>query len=374
MWFSIRDIRRHRAKFALFGVLVALVGGLVLVLTGLGRGLADASVSAVLRLPGDGVVLQSEVRQFLGRSTLTLEQLDRAATVPGVDRVDPLGSFTVSARPGEGRSAVDVALFGVDPDGGLVPAGVDLSAPGTGWADEHLEAEGVAVGDVLTIEPSRRSVTIVGFADLGTYSHLPTVYVPLEDWQAIKYGPVDGEGEAPASASRLVSAGVLTVADDVDQAAVLAGVAAAVEGTDVLSRDAAVAATPGYKEETGTVDLMVGFLYVVAALVIGTFFWNAAVSRTGEIALLRAIGATPGRVVREHLSQVLVVAVAGTVVAALGSLGLAALLPAGVPFLLPVTTVLSTSALFVVVALLAGVAPVRRITRIDPLITLGRHS
>jgi putative ABC transport system permease protein len=135
-----------------------------------------------------------------------------------------------------------------------------------------------------------------------------------------------------------------------------------------------VAATPGYKEETGTVDLMIGFLYVVAALVIGTFFWNAAVSRTGEIALLRAIGATPGRVVREHLAQVLVVAVAGTVVAALGSLGLAALLPAGVPFLLPVATVLSTSALFVAVALLAGVAPVRRITRIDPLITLGRHS
>jgi putative ABC transport system permease protein len=374
MWFSVRDIRRHRAKFALFGVLVALVGGLVLVLTGLGRGLADASVSAVLRLPADGVVLQSDVRQFLGRSTLTLEQLALAGEVPGVDRVDPLGSFTVSARPGEGRSAVDVALFGVEPGGGLVPEGVDLSAPGTGWADEHLEAEGVEVGDVLTIEPSRRTVTVVGFADLGTYSHLPTVYVPLDDWQATKYGPVDGQGDAPASASQLVSAGILTIADGADETAVLAGVADAIEGTDVLSRDAAVAATPGYKEETGTVDLMVGFLYVVAALVIGTFFWNAAVSRTGEIALLRAIGATPGRVVREHLGQVLVIAVAGTVVAALGSLGLAALLPAGVPFLLPLGTVISTSVLFVTVALLAGVAPVRRITRIDPLITLGRHS
>ena len=119
---------------------------------------------------------------------------------------------------------------------------------------------------------------------------------------------------------------------------------------------------------------MIGFLYVVAALVIGVFFWNAAVARTGEIALLRAIGASRGRTVREHVAQVLLVAVAGTLLAAVGSLGLAALLPSGVPFLLPVSAVVSTAVLFVVIALLAGLAPVRRITSVDPLITLGRHS
>jgi putative ABC transport system permease protein len=374
MWFSLRDVRRHRARFALFGLLVALVGGLVMVLTGLGRGLADASVSAMLRLPGDAVVMQSDVRSFLARSTVTEAQLASAAQVPGVAAVDPLGTFTVSARTSDTNPANDVTLFGVDPTGGLVPAGADLSAPGSAWADASLEDKGVRVGDTLTLEPSTRQVRVAGFLDLGTYSHLPAVYVSLAEWQAVKFGPVDGVGEVPASASSLASAGVITYEPGADQAAVGAAVAATVPKTEVLGRDAAVAATPGFKEETGTVDLMVGFLYVVAALVIGVFFWNAAISRTGEIALLRAIGATRGRTVREHLAQVLLVAVVGTVVAAIGSLGLAALLPAGVPFLLPVPTVVSTAALFVVIALLAGLAPVRRITSVDPLITLGRHS
>lgn len=374
MWFSLRDVRRHRARFALFGFLVALVGGLVMVLTGLGRGLADASVSAMLRMPGDAIVMQSDVRSFLSRSTVSIDALARAAEVEGVDRVDPLGTFTVSAHTDDASPANDLTLFGVDPAGGLVPEGVDLTTPGAAWADQHLAEKGVAVGDTLTLEPSKRKVTVAGFLDLGTYSHLPAVYVSLAEWQAVKFGPVDGIGALPASASDLASAGVITYQEGADQTAAAAGVAAAVPDTEVLSRDAAIKATPGFKEETGTVDLMVGFLYVVAALVIGTFFWNAAVARTGEIALLRAIGASRARVVREHLSQVLVVSVAGTVLAAFGSLALAALLPAGVPFLLPVSAVVATAALFVVIALLAGIAPVRRITTVDPLITLGRHS
>jgi putative ABC transport system permease protein len=374
MWFSLRDVRRHRARFILFGFLVALVGGLVMVLTGLGRGLADASVSAVLRLPGDGVVLQSEVRSFLSRSTVTSDQLAAAAEVDGVSRIDALGTFTVSARTSDASPANDLTLFGVDPSGALVPEGADLSTPGAAWADQSLADKGVAVGDTLTFEPGKRQVRVAGFLDLGTYSHLPAVYVALGEWQAVKYGPVDGVGPVPASAASLASAGVITYDPGVDQEAVGAAVAASVPKTEVLGRDAAVAATPGYKEETGTVDLMIGFLYVVAALVIGVFFWNAAVARTGEIALLRAIGATRGRTVREHVAQVLLVAVAGTAVAAVGSLGLAALLPSGVPFLLPVSAVVSTAVLFVVVALLAGLAPVRRITSVDPLITLGRHS
>ena len=374
MWFSLRDVRRHRARFALFGLLVALVGGLVMVLTGLGRGLADASVSAMLRLPGDGVVMQSDVRSFLARSTVTTDQLSKAAAVDGVERIDALGTFTVSARTSDSSPANDLTLFGVDPSGGLVPAGADLSAPGAAWADQSLADKGVAVGDTLTLEPSKRQVRVAGFLDLGTYSHLPAVYVSLAEWQSVKYGPVDGVGEVPASASSLASAGVITYADGADPVAVGAAIAAAVPKTEVLARDAAVAATPGFKEETGTVDLMIGFLYVVAALVIGVFFWNAAVARTGEIALLRAIGASRGRTVREHVAQVLLVAVAGTLLAAVGSLGLAALLPSGVPFLLPVSAVVSTAVLFVVIALLAGLAPVRRITSVDPLITLGRHS
>ena len=373
MWFAVRDIRRSRVKFALFGAMVALVGALVLILTGLGQGLADASVSGLQRVPADAYVYQKDVRQFLSRSTVTLEQVSEAGDIDGVAASQPLGAFTASARRAPGAAPDDVALFGVDPGSTIPPAGVDLSTPGTGWADVALERAGVSVGDVLTVEPSKRTVRVLGFVDAGTYSHLPVVYVPLADWQAIKFGPVDGSGQVPAAASQLASAAVLTLDPGVTPADIADDVARAVDGVEVLTPAQAVAATPGYKEETGTVNLMIGFLYVIGALVVGTFFWTAAAGRVGEVAVLRAIGASTGRVMREHMAQVTVVSVVGLALAAVGSLLLARMLPTGVPFSLPASTVAVTSLVLLVVAVVAGLVPLRKLANVDPLLALGRN-
>lgn len=372
MWFAIRHLRHSLVRSALFIGLVALVGALVLILTGLGLGLGNASVSGLKRLPVDGYVYQSDVRLFLARSTVPTETAEVVTATEAAESAEPFGVFTVSGRTAPGTDPHGIALTGVQPGSALLPEGATLTGEQSAWADTTLADAGVAVGDTLTLDPSRQQVTIAGFVDAGTYSHLPMVYVPLTTWQAVKYGPVNGDGAVPPSAFESASAIAVTLADGAsldDLTAQLADV----DGVDVVSAAQAVAATPGYQEETGTVNLMVFLLYLIGALIVGTFFWNATVTRTSELAVLRAIGATPGRLAREHLAEVGIVSVVGMAIAALLSLGLTALLPAGVPFLLPTSTVLSTSLLLLVVALLAGAVSLRRASRIDPLLALGRN-
>jgi len=375
MWFAVRHVRSGRTRFALFAALVALVSALVLLLTGLGLGLGNASIAGLQRLPANAMLEQNGVRLFLGRSLVDLAAVDRAAEITGVTRAEPLGVFTVSVRGASGSTtagaaADDAALFGVRPGSPLLPAGSESMNASTVVADSSLHDAGYNVGDSIRVEPSKRSLTIGAFVEAGTYSHLPVVYLPLRTWQEIRFGPVDGVGDIPSSAYRQVSAGALQLASGITPAEVQTSLAD--DALTVMSASTAAASTPGYKEETGTVSLMVFFLYVIGALLVATFFWNATVQRTGEFAIMRAIGASRGRLVREHLAEVSMIAVTGLMAAVGLSTGIAALLPDGVPFVLPATTVLSTSVLLFLVALLGGALSLRRVVKVDPLLALGR--
>lgn len=378
MWFAVRHVRAGRTRFALFAALVALVSALVLLLTGLGLGLGDASVAGLRRLPADAVLEQNGVRLFLGRSLVEIGAVDDAAQAAGVQGSEPLGVFTVSVRDAgpqgsvPGRGADDVALFGVREGSALLPPGSESMNESTVVADTSLRDAGYAIGDTIRIEPSKRVLAIGAFVDAGTYSHLPVVYLPVRTWQEVRFGPVDGVGAVPDSAYRQVSAGVLTLEESATPESVQTALAD--DSLTVVSASQAAAATPGYKEETGTVTLMVFFLYVIGALLVATFFWNATVQRTGEFAIMRAIGAGRGRLVREHLAEVALIALTGLMAAVLMSTGIAALLPEGVPFVLPAITVATTSALLFAVALAGGALSLRRVVRVDPLLALGRNA
>ena len=72
-------------------------------------------------------------------------------------------------------------------------------------------------------------------------------------------------------------------------------------------------ASPGYTAETSTLQLIQGFLYAISALVVGAFFTVLTIQRKQEIAVLRAMGASTGYLLRDSLVQsfVLLVVSAG---------------------------------------------------------------
>ncbi|MBN2492052.1 MAG: ABC transporter permease [Planctomycetes bacterium] len=109
---------------------------------------------------------------------------------------------------------------------------------------------------------------------------------------------------------------------------------------------------------------------LVGAIGILTLMWIAVGERTGEIGLLRALGASASQVHRLFLAEAAVLAGLGGVVGLVAGLGLAALLRAavaGLPVYTPLEYVLAALVVSVCTGLLAGVLPARRAARLHPI-------
>jgi putative ABC transport system permease protein len=134
-----------------------------------------------------------------------------------------------------------------------------------------------------------------------------------------------------------------------------------------------------------TTDLVVGVVslavtgigaisLVVGAIGVLTIMWISVGERTGEIGLLKAIGAAPSEILLIFLTEALMLSVAGGMLGIAGGFGIAGLLRMffpGLPFSTPTAYVIGALVTSVVVGLASGVLPARRATRLDPVDALS---
>lgn len=356
MFVALRDLRFAKGRFALVGLVIGLVALMATLLSGLANGLVDDGISGLRRLPMSSIAFQKGSQSTFTRSTLTPDALDRFKGANGVEAT-PIGVSFVNARRSNGAT-VDVALFGVTPDSFLAPEGEARDSlqgrPGVILSDK-LEADGLKVGDELTIAGVDQRLPILGFTYAGTYGHVDIAFTPLATWQDLYYG---SGAKARFSAIALRNAGGADLAK-------LAG-----PDLDVVSKQAAYAGSPGYSGETQTMTLIRGFLLAISALVVGAFFTVWTVQRAGEIGILKALGASSAYVIRDAVGQMAVILVASTVLGAAVALGIGQFVGGSVPFRLAAGPILSSVGLLIVLGLAGCLIAVRRITSVDPIIAL----
>ncbi len=148
----------------------------------------------------------------------------------------------------------------------------------------------------------------------------------MSDWQA--YAAATGSPDAYAT--------VLAIGGTPDWEA---GDAA----NDTLSEGTlgSLMALSAFRSEIGSLLLMVALLFGISGLVIGAFFTVWTMQRKGDVAVLKALGASTRSLVRDALGQALIVLVLGigtglSLVAVMGTFAGTAL-----PFMLsPITTLL----------------------------------
>lgn len=153
-----------------------------------------------------------------------------------------------------------------------------------------------------------------------------------------------------------------------------AGIAAAdrAAGTETVTKDASLSAIGSYTSENGSLQLMRGFLFAISALVVGAFFTVWTIQRSGDVAVLKALGATTAGLLRDALGQAVVLLAGGTLIGIAGAAALgAAVSGSGVSFVLTPATVLVPAAVMLLLGGLGAGLAVRRITSVDPLTALG---
>ncbi len=368
MFVGLRDLRYAWGRFALMGAVIALVAVLTVLLTGLSTGLVNSGISGLRAMPVTHLAFAPKTDSTFSRSTLDAATIQSLNRQPGV-RAEPLGLTLFNAKDRTGRS-FSIGLVGVQP-GGFMATGVPgLSALGGSSAgvvvSRGIANDGARVGDRITLDRAGISMPVVGIAAKATYGHVDLVYAPIALWRQATYGQVTG-GALPPSAQGLASAAVLQVQPGVDTAAVASRL-----GVDIVTKKQAYAGSPGYAAETATMTLIIDFLYLIAALIVGAFFTVWTIQRKADIGLLKALGASTGAVLRDALGQVALVTVLATGAGALLGSGIGMLIPSGtVPFALQPGAIVVASVVLAVAGMAGSLVAVRRLAATDPIIALG---
>lgn len=365
VFLALRDIRFAKGRFLLMGTVVALITLLLVMLSGLTAGLGNQSVSAIRQLgtAGTNAVVfgsasgDSPAASFT-ESQINREQLRTWQHASGVERAE---AFGVSQTRLSAAGSTNVAVFGVEPGGVLAPSPVtDTSLVLSRTAADDLGAE---VGD--TVQLAGRDLEVSDVVDDQWYSHTPVVWTSLDKWQQVSHINDGGAADGP------IATAIAAQLSDDDLSGPAASAANEAAGTTTTSVSGAFQALGSYKSENGSLMLMQGFLYGISALVIVAFLTVWTIQRTRDIAVLKAMGSSDAYLLRDALTQALVVLACGA--AAGGGAGIlgGAFASQAAPFLLTPASTLLPIAGIVVLGMAGAVLAVRRVTRVDPLTALG---
>lgn len=376
MFLAVRELRFARGRFTLMGVVIALIAVLVVLLAGLSSGLVNDGVSGLKSMRATAFAFDEGTitDNAFSRSLVDGEQLDAWRGADGVDEAEPMGVSIVNGTTGDDEQ-IDLTLFGIEPGGFLDPSVSSGASVGDELCgivvSESLEGEGVELGTVVTLDRIGLELTVVGFTEgQATFGHVDVAYLPIDTWRLIASNTAQPGAPTAEQIAALDYEYSSVVALEAPAETDLTGIDAAA-GTMSMSRTKAFNASPGYEAETLTLMMIQVFLYAICALVVGAFFTVWTIQRTGEIAILRAVGASRAYLLRDSMAQAAILLVGFTAIGIGAGVGLGALMPDAMPFDLEAGPIAIASVLTIVLGLIGAAAAVLRISRVDPLTALG---
>jgi len=389
-----RSLLHHKLRLLLSGVAIVLGVGFV-VGTLIFTDTLNATFTSLFKDTTTDVVVTPVQEVQGGGFAGSVATLPSAvlAQVRGVEGVAKAGGqilvdgVSVIDKEGEVLGTPGAPQFGSnwDDDEQLTPfrltQGRGPTAPDEVALDSvSAEKSGFAVGDEVPLVGPKGAMRpiLVGVFRFGTSGNLAGATIAAFDTAVAQDLLLDG-----ARAYTEVDA---VAADGVTQQALAAKVRAAV-GEDVTVRTGQEAVDKATAELTDGLAFVNIFLLVFAgiALFVGTFiilntFSMLVAQRSRELALLRALGATRGQVVRSLIAESFVVGLLGAILGlglgvfvAYGLQGLFKAIGADIPtdglVLLP-RTVLVGVLIGVLVTVVAALAPAVRASRIPPMAAL----
>ncbi|MCK6256329.1 ABC transporter permease [Fictibacillus sp. KIGAM418] len=364
MFLALREIKHAKIRYLLIGLIMVLISFLVLFVSGLAKGLSSDNASSIQRMNANYIVLDKESDLRLNRSQLSEKKLRDIASYADRNQVTPLTIQMTTVKKEGSSPKLDSTVFAVDPTSFLAPSAVEgkplqQAQINEAVGDLSLKEDGFQIGDRITEETSGRVVTLIGFTKDQSYSHSPVLHLSLKTWKAMHTGKQDSQ--------HIYNAAALNVnKNEAEQ------IENHVQGTEVISKGEVLKSIPGYKEEQGSLLMMIIFLFVIAAFVLSVFFYVITLQKVNQFGVLKAIGAKSGYLSRTVVYQVLSLTMVSLIISIILTFTVANLLPAGMPFLLSIPLITGCSILFLTVSVIGSLISLYQVIKIDAVEAIGR--
>ncbi len=355
MFLAFKELKYSKTKFTLIIAVVVLISYLVYFLTSLANGLASSYTNAIEQWNSDEIILTVDANDNMMMSYMEQADYDGVETAGSKTK---LGLFpAVINNPFADdilESRVDVYFFGIENDSFVKPSELsELTLEGNQViVDEELKKEGYEVGDLFGVTGSTDKFEIIGFSAKTTYQTAPVVFMSLDTWQTYRYG---------ATNTPDLFSGVVVRGETDNLPSNLIG----------YTSEDYIATLPGYTAQVLTFSVMIIFLIIITAFVLGIFIYVLTIQKTSMFGVMKAQGISNGYIGASVIIQTfLLVALGiflGLVLTALTGIFLADV----IPFAVNIMFYLVITAAFFLFALFGGLFSVSAVLKIDPLKAIG---
>ena len=303
-------------------------------------------------------MLSSEANKTIGLSNLKLSDKESLSG----DNVEPFSQMVTIAMTEKNLNddvKQKISIFGVNDGSFLIPPiieGRSFEAENEVVIEKSLsEKEGFAIGDIIKTANSDTELKIVGYTEKSRFNVAQVIYMNINDFQVLKYG--DKKSIDNPIINAFVVKGELKDYDS--------SIFQKVSIADFINE------LPGYSAQILTFGLMIGFLIVISAIIIGIFMYVLTIQKTPIFGIMKAQGISNGIIGISVLSQTFLLSLVGSILGLVGTWGTSLVLPSAVPFLgngLYYSIIFVSLIIFSLVGTLFSVLAIRKI---DPLKVIG---
>jgi len=352
MFLALKEIRHEKLRYGLIVGMIVLVSYLVFVLSGLAYGLAQQNTQAISSWQASKIVLNSDANDSLSQSLLTKQTTDKAKLT---QHEAYLGQAGVVAKA-KGQAKLSAQFLGISQQQFIyrrvkVTSGHKPVTNRQIMVDDSFKTNGYHLGDRVTLNSTDTTYKIVGFTHNAKLSVAPVIYGTLGTWRTLSHVTSDFQAN-----------GIVT-----ERASFQPKVA----GLSTLTMGQFINKLPGYSAQNTTFTFMIGFLMIIAMVVIAVFLYILTLQKLPNYAVLRAQGIPAKVLVTTTLSQAMLLVVGGLVLGAALTLATVLALPAGVPMGFNIPLLAGVTGGILLTGLVGALIPVKVILNVDPVSVIG---
>jgi putative ABC transport system permease protein len=361
------ELRRKPLRFAIAGSSLVLLSVLLLFLGGLLDGLYIGSTGLLRAQQGELIVFSSDAKDSLIRSRIDPEVRAQVEAVEGVEATGGLGVALVGGEVPDRDELVNLSVSAFELPVDAMPDDVSLAAD-EALADRSLEAFGVEEGQTVLVGTAATPLRVVGWVEDTNYLQQGGFFVQPDTWRQVLADSRPDSNLPPGTFQGLV----VEVADGADASEVARAIdEATASATSTLTRDEAVQALPGIKEQDSTFSAIIYVTLFVAGLVVALFFALLTLERIGLYSVLKAVGASSPQIFAGVVLQAVVVALISFLFGGLLMWLATLVLPAEIPVALVPGRAVQIAVGLVVMSAFGAAVSLRRVVRVDPASAIG---
>lgn len=350
MFLAWNEMKHSKLRYGLVVGVIFLIAYLVFFLTGLANGLAQTNRSAVDSWKSDYVILNEQANKNLRMSRFSVDLKNDV----NADKMAELTQASTTIKDKE-KNKINVNLFAIKQDEFLRPKlseGRRFSKTGEVVADSSLKKSyQLKIGDKITLGDSTKKLTITGFTDNASFNVQPVLYMTKETLASVL-----------ADNAQVNTISALVIRGKVNQVP---------KELESMTTSTFIENLPGYKAQNLTFSFMIGFLIVIAAIVIGIFIYILTLQKKAIFGVLKAQGISNGYLSRMVFAQTFILALLAVGLGLLVTMASALVLPTSVPFQINPLFFAGISVLMVLIAVFGALFSVVSIVKVDPLKAIG---